>query len=149
MMRRRGLRWIGLVGMGVAAVGIGLGGFRSASRGAAPPPSRGVVVASWQMSLGAVGPSDTALNEQRLAFAVTLWNAQDRPEFVSTVRLRLADALGRHVVSGSPWLTVDRTLAPHAAIQVHGQLLLDTRGMTKAQVLGLGGIQGVTVRSRP
>ncbi|MFD0678323.1 MULTISPECIES: hypothetical protein [unclassified Paenibacillus] len=97
--------------------------------------------------MGAVDENTTNLDKQKLSFTATIWNDSTEKNYVNVVKMKLPDSLHSHVISGNTVFPVDQLLNPNAYYQVKGELILDTKGMTKQEVVNLGNIQGFTVET--
>jgi hypothetical protein len=110
-----------------------------------PNPQSGVEVSSWNSGMGAV--SSNNFNEQKLSFTANVWNNTNHTVYITGVAVNLPDSLRNHVLSGGTLVAVNKSLAPNAKYKITGQFILDTKQMTKEQIVSLGGIQGFTVNT--
>jgi hypothetical protein len=111
-----------------------------------PQPS--VTVSNWSNEIGAVSASDTSFDKQKMSFSATLWNNTDNTVYVTNVKVNLPSSLQSHVLSGNTFIVVNKSLAPNATEKITGQIILDTKGMTKDQLVNLVKIQGFTVNTK-
>ena len=112
-----------------------------------PVQHQGVVANNWSSAWGAVDGDMTSLDKQKLSFWVTVWNDSTQQSYVKDVKMKLPDSLLAHVLSGDTVITVNKFLNANASYQVNGALILDTKGMTKQEIVNLGEIQGFTVET--
>jgi hypothetical protein len=111
-----------------------------------PQPS--VAVSYWSSGIGAVSSSDSSFTKQKLSFSATIWNNTNHTVYVTNVKVNLPSGLQSHVLSGSTLIAVNKSLAPNTTEKITGQFILDTKGMTKEQIVNLGKIQGFTVNTK-
>jgi hypothetical protein len=100
---------------------------------------------NWSSAIGTVSSNETNLNEQKLSFSATIWNNTNHTVYVTNVKVNLPSSLENHIFSGSTFISVDKSMEPNSTVQITGQLILDTKEMTKEQIVNLGKIQGFTV----
>ncbi|MDP4087193.1 MAG: hypothetical protein Q8934_21765 [Bacillota bacterium] len=104
-----------------------------------------VTVSGWSSGIGAVSSNDTNVNEQKLSFSATIWNNTNHTVYVTNVKVNLPSSLENHIASGNTHISVNRSMEPNSTAQITGQFILDTKGLTKEQIVNLGKIQGFTV----
>lgn len=117
-------------------------------QGSPPIQHQGVVVNNWNSALGAAEENSKNLERQKLSFWATVWNDSTEPSFVANVKMKMPDSLRTHILSGETVFFVNQSLEPNATYEVKGELILDTQGMTKQDIINLGKIEGFTVETR-
>lgn len=129
--------------LGLVIAGIWWGRNREWS---APIQHRGVLVSTWNSGLGAI--DNTTHDRQKLSFWATVWNDSTQSAYVTDVKINLPDSLREHILIGDTIFSVNQSLDPNATYQVKGELILDTKGMSKQEVVNLGNIQGFVVETK-
>jgi hypothetical protein len=76
-----------------------------------------------------------------------IWNDSTQSAYVTDVKIYLPDSLRAHILTGDVVLSVNQSLESNATYQVKGELILDTTGMTKQEVVNLGNIHGFLVET--
>ncbi|SHK57674.1 hypothetical protein [Alicyclobacillus tolerans] len=140
-------RWVTLVILVVVVI-VGVTWLRNENALNTPKPQPSVAVNGWSSGIGAVSSSDTGFDKQKMSFSATIWNNTNRTVYVTNVRVKLPSSLLNHVLSGSTLITVNKSLAPNATYKITGQFILDTKGMTKEQIVKLGNIEGFVVNTK-
>ncbi|MGD8191687.1 hypothetical protein ACQCN2_17030 [Brevibacillus ginsengisoli] len=113
-----------------------------------PEQHQGVVVDSWYSAIGPEGDKVTDMDKQKFSYWGTVWNDSTQETFITQVKMELPDSLRKHVLSGDTVIFVNQSLSPNGTHQFKGELILDTKGMTKQDVVNLGNIKGFTVETR-
>lgn len=112
---------------------------------ATPSPRPGVSVTGLSTGIGAVSKNDLSFDRQKYSFKATISNKTNQTVYVTSVNVQLPATLKSHVISGSQTISVNKTLKANAYTEVSGYFILNTKGMTKRQIVNLGSIQGFTV----
>ncbi|WP_067623475.1 hypothetical protein [Alicyclobacillus acidiphilus] len=140
-------RWVTLVILVVVVI-VGVTWLRNENALNTPNPQPSVTVNGWSSGIGAVSSSDMGFDQQKMSFSATIWNNTNRTVYVTNVRVKLPNSLQNHILSGSTLITVNKSLAPNTTYKIAGQFILDTKGMTKEQIVKLGHIEGFTVNTK-
>jgi hypothetical protein len=103
---------------------------------------KGVVISNWNSGMGAVDEDNlNNLDKQKLSFTATIWNDSTKQTYITDVKLIVPETLRSRILTGDTVVSVNRELNLNASYQVKGDLILDTKGMTKEEVVNLGNIQ--------
>jgi hypothetical protein len=140
-------RWVTLVILVVVVI-VGVTWLRNEKALTTPKAQPSVTVSDWSSGIGAVSSSDTGFEKQKMSFSATIWNNTNRTVYVTNVTVKLPSSLQNHVLSGSTLITVNKSLTPNATHKITGQFILDTKGMTKEQIVKLGNIEGFVVNTK-
>lgn len=108
---------------------------------------KGVVISSWNSGMGAVSENAINFDMQKLSFTANIWNDSTEQSYVKVVKMHLPDSLRSRILSGDTIFQINQLLNPNANYQVTGELILDTKGMTKQDIVSLGSIQGFAVET--
>lgn len=103
---------------------------------------KGVIISSWNSGMGAADENTTNLDDQKLTFTASIWNDSTEQAYVKDVSMKLPNSLRSHMLSGDTVFHVNQLLDPNANYQIKGELILDTKDMTKQEIVNLGSIQG-------
>ncbi|OLZ12290.1 hypothetical protein [Sulfobacillus thermosulfidooxidans] len=113
-----------------------------------PNSQKTVSVSTWTIAIGAVNSRNTSLSKQKMSFSATIWNDTNHTVFVTSVKANIAPILQSHIISGTPLIPVNKSLAPNASDRIAGQFILNVSGMTKEEIANIGKLQGFTVNTR-
>jgi hypothetical protein len=99
--------------------------------GSSDDAQQGLVISEMNTGLGSV---DVAGNEQALTYELFLINLSQERVHVVGIEPQPTTALNAMLLNETLWLPVDQELRSGASIRVAAELLLDTTGLTKAQI---------------
>jgi hypothetical protein len=139
-------RWVTLVFLVVVVI-VSVSWLRNEKAFTTPKSPPSVTVSVLNTAIGAINSTDTSFDKQKMSFSATIWNNTSHTVFVTTVKVNLPSSLQSHVLSGGTLITVNKSLAPNGTHQLTGAFILDTKGMTKQEIVKLGSIEGVTVNT--
>lgn len=140
-------RWVTLVFLVVAVI-VGVSWLRNEKAFTTPKSPQSVTVSVLNTAIGAINSTDTSFDKQKMSFSATIWNDTNQTVFVTTVKVNLPSSLKSHVLSGSTLITVNKSLTPNGTHQITGVFILDTKGMTKHEIVKLGSIEGLIVNTK-
>lgn len=123
--RCRQARWIGFV-LVTTLTALLLAGCGSSDDARQP-----LVISEMNTGLGSL---DDAGNEQALTYEFVLTNLSQERFLVHGIEPQPTPALTAMLLNETLWLPVDQEIGPGASIRVGAELLLDTTGLSKAQI---------------
>jgi hypothetical protein len=100
-------------------------------------------------SSSAIGMSNESSSDQQLySYSFLLYNGRDQSVHIDTVEPVFGADISRRVITENKSLDVNRTVSPDSSFTVQGQVVFDTTGLTKEDIVGFEPfIDHVVVRS--
>ena len=105
--------------------------------------SNGIQITDFSSSIGGV---DGNPDQQVISYNVTINNPNDNPITLSWLEPVLQDSVSGRTSETGLRNAVNKVLAPNSQAAIHGQLTLNTSGLTKSDITQLGSLfSGFTI----
>ena len=101
------------------------------------PPSAGIAVAGITTSIGAVGEDTANPDTQCFHYTITLVNNESAEVKILSLEPTLAEGFKARVISQNVKVDVNQAIAPGDTLTVEGEILFDTKGLTKEEIEAL------------
>ncbi|WP_292464448.1 hypothetical protein [Methanolobus sp.] len=100
-------------------------------------------------SSAAIGMSNKNISDQQLySYSFLLHNDRDRPVHIDSIEPVFGADISSRIIAENTSLAINRTISPDSSITVEGQIVFDSTGLTKEDIVGFEPfIDHVVVRS--
>jgi hypothetical protein len=92
----------------------------------------GLRIATWSYALGAV--SETDPDETKFSYSVELTNENERDIYIKSIEPSPDDKIKSSIIEKSIEVVVNKDIEPDKSIQIKGKFVLNTKGLTKAEI---------------
>lgn len=105
----------------------------------------GLQVSDMSTALGAVGDS---LDKTKFSYTITIYNKEDENIYISCVEPILGKDVKDRLISSDLKVDVEKTVSTNGSVEIKGEIIFDTKNMTKQQIMELEPfITGIKVSS--
>ncbi|TYP47666.1 hypothetical protein [Thermosediminibacter litoriperuensis] len=105
----------------------------------------GLQITDMSTALGAVGDS---LDKTKFSYTMTVYNKDNEDVYITWVEPILGENVRKRLISSELKVDVEQTVSANESIEIKGEIILDTKGMSKQQVMELEPfITGIKVSS--
>lgn len=94
----------------------------------------GLQVTDMSTSLGAVGDS---LDKTKFSYTVQIYNKENEDIYITWVEPILGEGVKDRLISSDLKVDVEKTVSANENIEIKGEIIFDTKGMTKQQITEL------------
>jgi hypothetical protein len=89
----------------------------------------GLKIYSWSSALGSV--SNTDLDKTKFSYSVDLSNENDKSIFIKSIQPLVNETIKDKILSKEVLVTVNKDVKSNETIQISGEIIIDTKGLTK------------------
>jgi hypothetical protein len=100
-----------------------------------PQKNGGLQINSLSTAISAVNETNT--DEQKFSYSFSLTNEDKTDVYIKSVEPIINDSIKSRIQGDSISTDVNRDLQPNSTIQVTGELILNTKGLSKSDIIGL------------
>ncbi len=98
---------------------------------------KGISVSGISSSIGGVGPNTSDFETQRFNYTITLTNNDEKDIKVVLIVPVLSEAFAEKVSDKNITVDVNKTISKGNSIDVTGEIIFDTKGLSKEQIMNL------------
>ena len=95
----------------------------------------GLKINSWSSGLGSV--SETDLENTKFSYSIGLTNENEKKVFIKSIQASVNETIKNRILSGEMPVDVDRDIKPNETINITGELIVDTKGLGKSDIVTL------------
>ena len=92
----------------------------------------GLKISNWSSGLGSV--NDTDLNKTKFSYSVNLTNENENTIFIKSIQPSVNEKIKDKIISKDIIVAVNKDIKPNGTIQINGELIVDTKGLTKSDI---------------
>lgn len=95
----------------------------------------GLKINSWSSGLGSV--NGTNLDNTKFSYTVNLTNENENIIFIKSIQPSVNEKLKNKIISKDIVVTVNKDIKPNETTQINGEIIVDTKGLTKSDIVKL------------
>jgi len=95
----------------------------------------GLTINGWSSEIG--GVNETNLDKTNYSYSINLTNENENTVFIESVEPRINEKYLNITISKDIIVSVNKDLKPKESIQINGEIIFDTNGLTKSDILNL------------
>jgi hypothetical protein len=95
----------------------------------------GLKVYSWSSGIGSV--NELNLDKTSFSYSISLTNENPKETFLKSYELIPNGTIKDRVISHTLTFEINKTIQPYETIQIEGEIILDTTGMSKQGIIAL------------
>lgn len=95
----------------------------------------GLKINSWSSALGGVNEKD--LDKTRFSYSINLANESENNIFIKSIRPSVNEIIKNKILSKDIVVKVNKAIKPNEAIEISGEIIIDTKGLTKEDIVKL------------
>lgn len=92
----------------------------------------GLKINGWSFGLG--GISETDLDKTKLSYSINLTNENEHTIFAKSVQPLVNEKIINKIQNKGFIVTVNKNIKPNETIQINGEIIFDTKGLTKQDI---------------
>lgn len=93
----------------------------------------GLKVNGWSSGLGSI--SETDLDKTKFSYSINLTNENGKIIFIKSIQPLVNETIKSKVLSKEIVVNVDKEIKPNEAIEIKGEIIFDTKGLTKSDIV--------------
>jgi hypothetical protein len=95
----------------------------------------GLEILNWSAGLG--GASGNDLDQSKYSYLFQLKNESSKTVFINSIQPLISDTIKSKVLSTNTVIDVNKEIKPDETIEVKGEIVFDTKGSSKSDILKL------------
>jgi hypothetical protein len=95
----------------------------------------GLKINGWSSALGSVNETD--LDKTKFSYSVNITNENENIIFIKSIQPSINKKIIRKIISKDIIVTVNKDVKPNETTQINGEIIVDTKGLTKSDILKL------------
>jgi len=95
----------------------------------------GLIIRNWSSGLGSVNEND--LDKSVFSYSIHLTNENEKAVFVKSVQPIVKQNIKNMILSENTSIAVNKTINSNETIEITGEIIVDTKGLTKADIVKL------------
>jgi hypothetical protein len=95
----------------------------------------GLKISGWSSGLGSVNGTD--LDKSKFSYSINLTNENESIIFIKSVQPSVDGKIINKIINKDIIVTVNKDIKPNETIQVSGEIIFDTKGLTKSDIVKL------------
>jgi hypothetical protein len=95
----------------------------------------GLKINSWSSGLG--GVNETNLDKTKFSYSINLSNGNNTNIYVKSIEPLVNEKIKNIILSKDIAVTVNKDVKPGETIQINGEIIIDTKGLTKSDIMKL------------
>ncbi|MBM7872081.1 hypothetical protein JOC70_003629 [Clostridium pascui] len=95
----------------------------------------GLKIYNWSSALGGVNEND--LDKIKYSYSLNLTNEEEKNIFIKSVQPLVNEEIKNKVLSKEIVVDVNQNLRPNESIKINGEIIIDTKGLGKSDILTL------------
>lgn len=95
----------------------------------------GLKIYNWSSALGGVNEND--LDKTRYFYSINLTNENEKTIFIKSVQPSVNERIRNKILSKEIVVDVNKNLKPNETIKINGEIIIDTKGLEKSDIVKL------------
>lgn len=95
----------------------------------------GLKIDNWSSALG--GVDETDLDKTKFTYSVSLTSRNENTVLVKSIVPLVNDSIANKILGNDMTVVVNKEIKPNETIQISGEIVVDTKGLTKADIAKL------------
>jgi uncharacterized lipoprotein NlpE involved in copper resistance len=95
----------------------------------------GLKINSWSSGLGGVNEID--LDKTKFSYSINLTNQNENNTFIKSIQPSVNEKIKNKIISKDIVVTVNKDIKPNETIQINGEIIVNTKGLTKSDIVKL------------
>jgi hypothetical protein len=95
----------------------------------------GLKIYNWSSALGGVNEND--LDKTKYSYFINLTNENEKTIFIKSVQPSVNEAIKNKILSKKIVIDVNQNVKPNETIKINGEIILDTKGLGKSDIVTL------------
>ena len=95
----------------------------------------GLKINSWSSGLGIVNETD--LDNTKFSYSIDLTNDNEKGVFIKSIQPSVNETIRSRILSKEISVDVDRDIKPNETIHITGELVVNTKGLVKSDIVKL------------
>ncbi len=96
----------------------------------------GLKINGWSSGLGNVNETD--LDKTKFSYSINLTNENEKNVFIKSIKPSVNEAIKDKIISKEIVVAVNKDIKPNEAIEITGEIIVDTKGLGKSDIVKLG-----------
>lgn len=93
----------------------------------------GLTIGNWSSSIGSVNETD--LDKTIYSYSVYVTNENEKNVFIKEIQPSVNEAIKNKIISKEIVVNVNKDIKPNETIQIKGEIILDTKGLEKQDIV--------------
>jgi hypothetical protein len=95
----------------------------------------GLKIYNWSSALGGVNEND--LDKTKYSYFINLTNENEKTIFIKSVQPSVNEAIKNRILNKKIVIDVNQNVKPNETIKINGEIILDTKGLEKSDIVTL------------
>jgi hypothetical protein len=95
----------------------------------------GLKINGWSSGLGGVNVTD--LDKTKFSYSIYLTNENENIIFIKSIQPSVNEKIKNKIISKDIVVNVNKDIKPNETIQINGEIIVDTKGLTKSDIVKL------------
>jgi hypothetical protein len=95
----------------------------------------GLKINTWSSGLGDINETD--LGNTKFSYSINLTNENENNIFVKSIKPSVNEKINNKIISKDIVVTVNKDIKHNETIQINGEIIVDTKGLTKSDIVQL------------
>lgn len=95
----------------------------------------GLEIHNWSSGLGGVNKND--LDKTRFSYSINITNENEKTIFIKSIQPSVNETIKSKILSKETVVIVNKDIKPNETVQINGEIIIDTKGLTKSDILKL------------
>lgn len=95
----------------------------------------GLKINSWSSGLGSFNETD--LDNTKFSYSIDLTNDNEKSIFIKSIQPSVNETIRSRILSKEMSVDVDRDIKPNETIHITGELIVNTKGLVKSDIVKL------------
>lgn len=96
----------------------------------------GLKIYNWSSALGSVNQNN--LYKTKYSYSINLINEDEKTIFIKSVQPSVNEIIKNKIMSKEMIVDVNKNLRPNEIIKINGEIIIDTKGLGKSDIVALG-----------
>lgn len=93
----------------------------------------GLKIYNWSSGLGGVNEND--LDKTRFSYSINITNENEKTILIKNIEPSVNETIKSKILSKETVVTVNKDIKPNETIEINGEIIIDTKGLTKSDIL--------------
>jgi PBP1b-binding outer membrane lipoprotein LpoB len=95
----------------------------------------GLKIHNWSSALGSVNETD--LDKTKFSYSINLTNQNEKNIYIKSIQPLVNEAIKNKIISNDLIVAINKDIKPNETIEISGELLIDTKGLSKSDIVKL------------
>lgn len=95
----------------------------------------GLKIYNWSSALGGINEND--LDKTKYSYSINLTNENEKTIFIKSVQPSVNEAIKNKILNKEIVIDVNQNLKPNETIKINGEIIIDTKGLEKSDIVTL------------